>query len=61
MCEYIFCLFVCPLTLLEHSRTDGSVSGENERVGGTGQGNSHAGGNFSRLDFVSFHEDDLTR
>lgn len=39
------------ICIVEYQRTDGSLSGEDERAGGTGQGDSHAAGEFSLISY----------
>lgn len=39
------------LYVAEYQRTNGCISGTDERAGGTGQGNSHAAGEFSLISY----------
>jgi len=37
--------------VVEYQRTNGGISGTDERVGGTGQGDSHAAGEFLLISY----------
>lgn len=38
---------------IEYQRTNGGISGKDEGVGGTGQGDSHAASEFSLISYSS--------